>query len=270
MSEKRKSDHINLTFDSRPNYQQDLGELYYEPLLSAHPVDSDIEKSFLGTKFDIPLWVSSMTGGTAKAKSINTNLAKACAKYNLGMGLGSCRALIDSHDRFDDFNMRPIIGNRPLYSNFGIAQLEQLVEAKKLETIVEINKRLEVDGMIIHVNPLQEWAQAEGDTFRKPPLETIKNICDALHLKIIVKEVGQGFGPKSLKSLCDLPIQAIELAGFGGTNFTILEQARLNGAGSGKRMPSEYFANIGHSPSEMIAFLNEFKMQNIDLPEVII
>jgi len=96
-------------------------------MLSGHPKhDHDISIDILGTTLRTPIWVSSMTGGTAMANTINTNLAKACGEYGMGMGLGSCRALLDSDERLSDFAMRGLIGDQPLYANLGIAQLDDL------------------------------------------------------------------------------------------------------------------------------------------------
>lgn len=271
MSEQRKKDHLDLTFKSRPESHTDLGELFYEPLFSGHPsTDQDISKKFIGQNFEIPLWVSSMTGGTQKAKSININLAKACKDFGMGMGLGSCRSLIDSDSRFEDFNIKGLMGTAPLYTNFGIAQLEQLLDSGKHNRVNEITKSLNADGVIIHVNPLQEWSQAEGDNYQRPAIDTIKAILGHSDYPVIVKEVGQGFGPKSLEALTSLPLSAIELAGFGGTNFTILEQARLTGANEGKRADQNYFGPIGHTCDEMIAWLNDMDPKQLKCNQFII
>lgn len=258
MSEERKKDHIELAFESVGSHQACLKYTTYEPLLSAHLNADAIKKEFLGFEFGMPLWISSMTGGTEKAAHINKNLAKACGEFKIGMGLGSCRPLLESDDRFEDFNLRQYMGDAPLFTNYGIAQLEELASAKKLSKLEDIQNRLEADGMVIHVNPLQEWAQPEGDRFKFPAIETIKIICDTVDFPIIVKEVGQGMGPKSLKQLISLPIAALELAAYGGTNFTMLEQTRRNGSNSGKSSPSGYIGAVGHSAYEMIDFLNAF------------
>lgn len=270
MSEKRKSDHLDLSLASVPDSRIELGGLHYEPMLSAHPDIDSISYPFLGFDFGLPLWVSSMTGGTEKAKVINKNLALACGEFKLGMGLGSCRPLLDSLDRLEDFAIRKYMPNSPLYSNLGIAQCEELIASGSLDKVIELNKRLEVDGIVIHVNPLQEWAQAEGDRFKVAPIDTISKLCDALKTNIIVKEVGQGMGPKSLNALLNLPIKAIELAGFGGTNFTILEQTRLNELDTGKRAPSSNLGLIGHTPAEMIGFLNTLIKSDPSEIEIII
>ncbi|MFT6631072.1 MAG: isopentenyl-diphosphate delta-isomerase [Bacteriovoracaceae bacterium] len=271
MSEQRKKDHIELTFKSRPKRQIELGDLKYEPILSAHPsVEDKLTTKFMGHTLELPLWVSSMTGGTEQARTINQNLAKACGEFKFGMGLGSCRSLLSDNSRFEDFNIRPFMGDAPLFTNFGIAQLEELIDESKLDKVSEITKSLEANGVIIHVNPLQEWMQPEGDRFKKAPLETIKRCLDDLNFPIIVKEVGQGFGPKSLKALSELPLGAIELAGFGGTNFTMLEQARLSGVNSGKKAAKNSFTEVGHTCIQMIDWINEFDQSTMKCQNFII
>ena len=271
MSDKRKLDHINLAFKSVPKTQTDLFSSYYEPILSAHPEEDFCKTNFLKNSFGMPLWVSSMTGGTEKALIINQNLARACNQFQLGMGLGSCRPLLESSSRFDDFNMRPYIGDALLFTNFGIAQVEQLLDEGNLNKIFEITNLLKANGVVIHVNPLQEWAQEEGDKFKYPPIDTIKKVVEKSKFPIIVKEVGQGFGPLSIRELLKLPLAAIELAGYGGTNFTLLEQARLNGSNSVDSSSKSKFGNIGHSAAQMIDWINQcVKEGKTECSEIII
>ncbi len=271
MTEERKKDHLALTSQSRPASKMDLGPCHYEPLLAAHPQKEDeLSIHFLDHEFKLPLWVSSMTGGTEKAKNINRNLARACNDFGMGMGLGSCRALLDSDSRFADFDVKELMGDAPLFTNFGIAQLEQLVEVDKLSKIVDVTNRLQAQGIIIHVNPLQEYAQPEGDRFKYPPIDTIKRVLDIVQLPVIVKEVGQGMGPRSLQALCALPLSAIELAAFGGTNFTLLEQTRLNGGNFSKYNAQNSFGLVGHSNQEMIGWLNELSAQDMQCQQFII
>lgn len=271
MTEQRKKDHIALTDSSRPEYQLSLGEYYYEPMLGHHKnIDEDLVTNFIGHELKMPLWVSSMTGGTALAKTINTNLAMACEEFGMGMGLGSCRSLLTDSKRFDDFNVKSLMPNYPLFTNFGIAQLEELVDSSSVHLVNDITKSLQADGVIIHVNPLQEWAQPEGDRLKRAPIDTIKAVLNQIDFPVVVKEVGQGFGPQSLQELIKLPLGAIELAGFGGTNFTILEHARLSGAKSGKYAMHETFGNIGHTVDEMIVWLNQMQLPSGNNPDIII
>ena len=250
----RKKDHIDLAFASRVEVAKLDPRFNYEPMLSAHPkAIAGYPKSFLNKQLQAPIWVSSMTGGTEKAKTINRNLAKACAEFGLGMGLGSCRSLLDSNDRIEDFAMRDFIGDQPFYANLGIAQLEELVNKGSLSIVNDMIQRLKADGLIIHVNPLQEWLQEEGDDIHASPLDTIKTVIKELDLSIIVKEVGQGMGPASLRELLKLPIDAIEFASSGGTNFSMLEM--LRGCPQ-KKNAFEGFATIGHDAGNMIDIIN--------------
>lgn len=261
MTQGRKEDHINLAFESRPMGRFDLNGLSYEPLLGhLNPLRSEFQ-DFAGAKIRYPLWVSSMTGGTEKANLINRNLAKLCGEYGLGMGLGSCRALLND-ERWEDFQVRKYMGDEvPLYSNFGIAQVEELLDLHKADKIIEITKKLDANGIIIHINPLQEYAQPEGDRYKVTPLETIKKFLEITQMPVIIKEVGQGMGPKSLTELVQLPLEAIEFGAFGGTNFTMLEQARHDQTDSTKHELLTQLSNIGHTAEEMIAWINGFDFE---------
>lgn len=259
MSEKRKSDHIKLTFESQTSIAENMG-LVYEPMLAGMEESPDLSIELAGKKMKAPLWISSMTGGTGIAKSINENLARAAGKKGIGMGLGSCRSLLFSNERLEDFAVRKFIGDSPLYANLGIAQVEALVEDKQQGKLAELVDKVEADGLIIHVNPLQEYMQPEGDKIKFPPIQTIERVLEAFDKPLIIKEVGQGMGPESLKRLCALPLAGIEFAAFGGTNFTKIEQARHKSPNSGTKSELSAFANVGHSAAQMIDWVNQIQM----------
>ena len=252
----RKQDHIQLAFEAQVASAALDERFYYEPLLAPHPTEDQATAfEFLGKTMRAPLWVSSMTGGTAYAGRINHNLARAAKDFGFGMGLGSCRGLLASDEYLADFDVRDVIGeDLPLYANLGIAQLEVLLEEKKTHLITELINKLRVDGLIVHVNPLQEWLQPEGDQFKHAPLDTIKRLLDAFpDLSFIVKEVGQGMGRRSLEALLQLPLAAIDFAANGGTNFAKLELLRSTDQ---KQRIYAQLANVGHSATEMVAMTN--------------
>ncbi len=252
--ESRKKDHIELAFKSKTAGVLRDERFHYEPLLSAHPSEDPEPFTFLGKTMLAPVWVSSMTGGTKLAGTINRNLARACREFGLGMGLGSCRILLEDNAYFDDFNMRSTIGyERPLWANLGIAQVEKLLESGQEHRATEMVKKLEADGLIIHVNPMQEWFQPEGDTLFHPPAETIERFMEKTKLPLIVKEVGQGMGPGSLRKLLDLPLEAIEFAAFGGTNFARVELLR---GGPGNRSLLEPLSYVGEDALTMVETVN--------------
>lgn len=255
IASKRKDDHIALARESIVFNVQNDARFYYEPIISTHPCSLNelLTTDFLGKKLKAPFWVSSMTGGSERAFQLNRILASAAQKNGFGMGLGSCRSLINSTERFEDFNLRPILGDElPFYANLGVAQLEELLESESKKNFFLNNlENLDVDGLIIHVNPLQEWLQPEGDRIHRAPIETISDFISGNknNLKIIVKEVGQGFGPKSMAALMDLPIDGIEFASFGGTNFSKLELLRKSAG-----QHQDELALVGHDLNEMIGF----------------
>ncbi len=252
----RKQDHIDLAFKADMGNKGPDDRFYYEPMLAGHPHDDlDLSISFLDKKLKAPLWVSSMTGGTEMAFTINRRLAHSCAKFGLGMGLGSCRPLLDNLDRLKDFDVRSIIGpDLPLYANLGIAQIEYMLDQGSVEDINMMLDRLKADGLVVHINPLQEWLQPEGDFIINSPIETLERLLDIFTLPVIVKEVGQGMGPESLATVLKLPIAALELAAHGGTNFSKLELLRSSGQ---QRETFEPVSRIGHQAGEMVAWIND-------------
>lgn len=252
--ESRKKDHIDLALKSQTGRPEMDDRFHYEPMLSGHPVGGLKPFTFLGREHQIPMWVSSMTGGTKLAGKINRNLARACREFGMGMGLGSCRIILEDDTYFEDFNMRPVIGpDKPLWANLGIAQIEELIDSGRINLAEKLVEKLEADGLIIHVNPMQEWFQPEGDILRHAPLETIRTFVDKYKYPVIVKEVGQGMGPQSLKALLQLPLQAIEFAAFGGTNFARVELLRDENNHASLFEPMSF---IGEDAVSMVESLN--------------
>ena len=107
----RKKDHINQALHARVEKDTADHRFNYEPLLAAHPVGRPAPFPFAGKTMRLPLWISSMTGGTAQARVINQNLARACNEFGLGMGVGSCRVLLEDERHLGDFDLRHIIGD---------------------------------------------------------------------------------------------------------------------------------------------------------------
>jgi len=145
--------------------------------------------------------------------------------------------------------------DQPLMINLGIAQIEELIDKGELERIEELFEKLDADGLIIHINPLQEWLQPEGDLIQRPAIESIERLLSESAYPIIVKEVGQGFGKASLEKLLQLPLAAIDLAGFGGTNFSKLELLRSD------QTRFDCLSNmfyIGHNCHEMSDIINDY------------
>lgn len=255
MQETRKRDHIEMATNAQMEKGKVDQRFYYEPMLSAHPEshDTSLQTQFLGKTLQAPFWISSMTGGVGEARIINQNLARLAREFSLGMGLGSCRVLLEDDRYFEDFNLRPILGHDlPFFANLGIAQVEKLVINNNVSQISDLVGRLQADGLIVHINPLQEWYQPEGDRLKFSPLEILTRFLTSFKKPVMVKEVGQGMGPLSLKALLELPVAGIELAGFGGTNFSKLEILR----NKTESRQGAALSKVGHTPMEMSVMIN--------------
>lgn len=258
-TQSRKREHLELALKSKLSPDLRLRQCAYEPLFGPHPnADTHFATtSFLGKKMKLPLWISSMTGGTAQAGEINQNLARVAGEFGLGMGLGSIRPLLDSRRYFSHFDLRGLLGEEvPFFANLGICQIEQLLKRQSLSKVHDLVEELRCDGLIIHINVLQEWFQPGGDRLEKSALENITAALEEAPYPIIVKEVGQGMGPRSLAALMKLPLGAIEFGAFGGTNFSLLEIIRSDSSVEGDKE----FARLGHTAEEMVEFVRQITL----------
>lgn len=252
----RKDDHIDLSLKSQHSYKDVRFE--YEPMFGVHPDFKEEPFIFLGKKMNYPFWISSMTGGGKDSKHLNKMFAQVCRDFGIGMGLGSCRALLENQNCISDFDLRETLGGDvPFLMNLGIAQVSELIKNENLTLINDLVEQLRVDGLIIHINPLQEFFQPEGDVISARPIDVLEEFKKKFTAKIMVKEIGQGMGERSLRAINDLEIDGLELAGFGGTNFTKLEKLRS------KHFETD-FESVGEDSFSMIKVLNDLNT-NMDI-----
>ncbi|MFO8236123.1 MAG: hypothetical protein R6U04_12050 [Bacteroidales bacterium] len=253
--ENRKADHLSLALTNQVYASQKDERFRYEPFLQGSRDQEIPPVSIGGKEMKLPIWISSMTGGTKLGGTINHHLARAAAEFGLGMGLGSCSILLKNEKALPDFNLRHIIGNeRPFYANMGIAQVEHFLKKDDLKTITDLVNLLDTDGLVIHVNPIQEMMQPEGDRITMPPIETIREFVNNFSGNVIVKEVGQGMGRESLSQLLKIPLTAIEFGALGGTNFAKVELRRNSSETTAHLEPLTF---VGHTAEEMTFTLNE-------------
>lgn len=252
---KRKTDHLNLALEAQTGIATIDNRFIYEPLFSSHLQNNIPEITLAGKKQKVPVWVSSMTGGAEYAGIINKNLALACNEFGMGMGLGSCRVLLENNRYLSHFDLRRYLGDEvPFFANLGISQIEKSVRTKNVQKVVDMVSRLKADGLIIHVNPLQELLQPEGDVIEVPPVDTIHEFQRLSGVPLIVKEVGQGLGFDSLKSLLEMPLEAVEFGAFGGTNFARIELERSLPL---KKKLFEPLAFVGNDAYSMMDWVNQ-------------
>lgn len=260
--EERKKDHISLALKSAIQASEKDPRFNYEPMLSGFPGKDLPTINIAGKEMKYPFWISSMTGGIRLARKINSNLAQVAGEFGFGMGLGSCRILLDNEKFLPDFDMRPFIGdNQPLFANIGISQLEKMVLDDRLKELDDLVSLLKADGMVVHVNPVHEFFQHDGDSLKHPPLEMLRSFVSHAGYPIVAKEVGQGMGEKSLRALLKLPLEAIEFGAFGGTNFARVEMLRDEDADNALFEPLAY---IGHTATEMTFMVNKILEEEQD------
>jgi isopentenyl-diphosphate delta-isomerase len=228
MLEQRKSEHlrINLEKDVRfPRITTGLEKLRFVhnalPEISLDEVD--LKTSFLGKELRLPLLISSMTGGTADAQRINLHLAEGAQAAGMAMGLGSLRAAIEAPHLLNTFRVRHLAPDIPLYANLGAIQLNTGFGPEECQRVVEM---VEADALILHLNPLQEALQAQGDTGWRGILAKIERVCRKLEVPVVAKEVGWGISAEVARQLVEAGVAAIDVAGAGGTSWSQVEMHR--------------------------------------------
>jgi isopentenyl-diphosphate delta-isomerase len=228
MLEQRKSEHlrINLEEDVRfPRLTTGLERYHFVhralPEISLEQVDLATE--FLGRRLRQPLLISSMTGGTAQAQRINYHLAEGAQAAGIAMGLGSLRAAIEAPHLADTFRVRHLAPDILLLANLGAVQLNVDLGVDDCRHIVDL---VEADALILHLNPLQEVLQAEGDTDWRDLLPKIEAVCRGLEVPVVVKEVGWGISAAVAQRLVEAGVAAIDVAGAGGTSWSQVEMHR--------------------------------------------
>ncbi len=175
-------------------------------------------------KLAAPLLISCMTGGTPEAGRINRRLACVAQEHGLAMGLGSGRALIESPESIATFEVRSEAPEVLLLANLGAVQLNRGYEASQCRRLVEL---LSADALVLHLNPLQEALQPEGDTVFRGLLEKIAQLCARVDFPVVVKEVGWGIAAGDVRALFDAGVSAVDVAGAGGTSWSEVERYRI-------------------------------------------
>jgi isopentenyl-diphosphate Delta-isomerase len=183
----------------------------------------DLGTKFLKKSLGAPMLISSMTGGTKQAKEINYRLAEVAQTYRLAMGVGSQRVAVEHPQVADTFQVRSIAPDILLFANLGAVQLNYRYGIDECQRVVD---SLEADALILHLNPLQECIQPDGDTNFKGLLDRIANVCDRLSVPVIAKEVGNGISAAMAAKLMAAGVQAIDVAGAGGTSWAKVESER--------------------------------------------
>lgn len=244
---QRKQDHIELAL--KEEHQCALPTLFdnvrFEhiaaPELCLHNID--VSCQFLDRFCSAPLIIGAMTGGCDNAETINRHLAEAAQVCEIPMALGSQRAALELGL---PQNIRQWAPTALLLGNLGGTQL---VEGG-LPLAQAAVESIRADALMVHLNPLQELAQPQGDHNWTGVLHAIETCCRELDVPVIVKEVGTGIGPTTAKRLLESGVTWIEVAGRGGTNWTTIELAR--NLSSREREIMQPFSSWGMTSAELV------------------
>jgi isopentenyl-diphosphate delta-isomerase len=226
---KRKLDHIRICltkdveFHHKKTGFQDI-ELIHNPIPEIDLKEVETKTDFFGKKIAAPLLIVGMTGGHQTATRINEILARAAQESGIGMGVGSQRAAIEDPSLSQSYSVvRRFAPDIPIIANLGGPQLSKGYGIREARKAVEM---IEADALAIHLNPLQEAVQIEGETNTKGILAKIREIANQLDVPVIAKETGCGIAYEQASLLAKQGIKGVDVGGAGGTSWSAVEAFR--------------------------------------------
>ncbi len=252
----RKIEHIeiNLKEDVDSNLTSGLENYHFihEAIPELNLSKIDLKQELFGCVIKAPILISSMTGGAKDTLKINLTLAEAAEEMGIAMGVGSQRAAIEDPSLSDTFNVRSVAPNILLFANLGAVQLNYGYGINECQKAVDM---IEANALILHLNPLQEAVQPEGDVNWDGILNKLEHVCKNLNVPVIVKEVGWGISKSTAKKLSEVGVSAIDVAGAGGTSWTKVEMHRAKSKSQAKVAAA--FSDWGIPTAESIIQIHE-------------
>lgn len=232
LTSKRKKDHIELCLTDKVAYKTktngfDKYEFEHYAITEVDRNKIDLTIKFFGRKINFPFLISCMTGGTSEAENINYQLALAANELKIPIGVGSQRQALENSSYINSYKiLRKQAKDVPVLGNIGAAQIVKLKDP--IGSINFLIDHIEADAMVIHINPLQELLQFEGEPEFKGLLKVIEKLTHKIKIPFIAKEVGSGISKKAAKKLLDVGIKGIDVSGAGGTSWAAVELLRGN------------------------------------------
>jgi isopentenyl-diphosphate Delta-isomerase len=229
----RKKEHIALAIKKNVAFKGkttgfEHWDFQHNALPECNESDINTEAIFLGKKTALPFIIASMTGGYGEALTINRHLAEFCAEKRLAMGVGSQRQVLDNDMFARSFSIvREISKDIPLFGNIGAAEVARMKELAPFQRLADL---IGADGFAVHLNPLQEFLQPEGNTNFAGVLKGIERLVKGLPIPILVKEIGAGISGAVARRLLETGVSIIDVAGAGGTSWAGIEIMRRKSA----------------------------------------
>lgn len=230
-TKERKMEHIEICLRENVQFSKSAGFNDVEFIHCAIPEinldDVSLETSLFGKRLKAPIIIAAMTGGARKGGEINAFLATLAEEFGVGIGVGSQRAAIEDASLKNTFSVvREMAPTALKIANIGAPQLIKSYGVKELETIVSM---IDADVLAVHLNPLQEAVQPEGETSFRGVLERLKWATEKLDVPIMVKETGCGIAAEEAILLEGAGVKAIDVGGAGGTSWSAVEHFRRRG-----------------------------------------
>jgi len=254
----RKKDHVEFTVNDKTQYAQTTGLETLSFVNNSLPEidfkDISTETTLLDRTFSFPLFISSMTGGYADAGQVNAIIAEFCNEHNLPFGVGSQRVMLEDDSLTDTFSIvRKKAPKAFICSNIGGAQL---IGGLHKDTIRKMLDSIEANAAIVHLNPLQELMQPEGDRNFKGILDGIEDLVKNTTVPVIVKETGAGISNYVAKKLLNVGVSVIDVAGAGGTSWAKVENLRPSNT-----TPNFHFNDWGISTKKCLTDISKLQWE---------
>ena len=226
---QRKKEHLELSLTDKVSFKEktsgfDKYEFEHYAITEVDIKKINFKTKFLKKEINYPFLISCMTGGTAEAERINERLAIAANTLNIPLGVGSQRQALENKLFHDSYKIiRKNAPKIPILGNIGAAQICHSKASEQIKFLINL---IEADAFVIHINPLQELLQVNGEPFFKDFIKYLKIICRRISVPIIIKEVGSGISKKVAQKLLDVGVKGIDVAGAGGTSWAGVEILR--------------------------------------------
>ncbi len=244
LSKKRKNEHIHICqtqmVESHGVHEWDSITLHPEALPECDYNSIDTKQTFLNTRFSFPIFVTGMTGGVKNGKEINSILAKLSEKYNIPMGLGSQKMMLLDPKCTSLFDVKQEAPNAFVIGNIGAVSFNYGITSTQI--VENLIKPLNLNAFALHLNPLQECIQPEGERNFSNLLKQIELLIKISPVPIVIKEVGSGISPAIFQKLLDVGVSTIDVSGRGGTSWGVIEGLRSD---SHAQRLGELFRNWG-------------------------
>jgi len=227
---QRKSEHIKLCLTDNVAFRQKTNGFEHYDFIHSAITEVQLDKinfatKLFGRKINFPFLISCMTGGTSEAENINRLLAEVAQEIKIPIGVGSQRQALENAYFHDSYKIiRKTAQSVPVLGNIGAAQIVRL-NVNEVRHLIDL---LEADAFVIHLNPLQELLQPEGEPEFSGLLKKIETLCNKISVPVVVKEVGAGIDKTSAEKLLAVGVKAIDVAGAGGTSWAGVELIRKN------------------------------------------